>query len=250
MCFPPATPRLSSALKKKILIVEDDRDISSLVELHLREAGFEVEIIEDGKAGLLRASHPGIDLIILDIMLPSMDGLEVCRALRSSSVLTPILILTSRNAEADKVLSLEFGADDYLTKPFGLSELRARVRALIRRHTDWSVEGNKESAGSLISLGPLQIDPSRREVRKNDLLIELTTKEFDLLIFLASNKGQVFARNVLLDRIWDYHSEVYEHTVTSHINRLRAKLEKDPQNPELILTVRGIGYKASHGNRN
>lgn len=232
---------MSEDPKHRVLVVEDDLDIARLVQVNLIDSGYDVEAIEDGAVALERIKAASYSLIVLDVMLPTTDGFEVCKQLRGRGDLTPILMLTCRASDADKVLSLEFGADDHLAKPFSLDELRARVRALIRRSYQWSQGAEK----NLLALGPITLDLGRREAKKNGVTIELTAKEFDLLHFLITNRNHVFSRAILLDKIWDYQSEVYEHTVTSHVNRLRAKLEDDPQNPKFIVTVRGVGYKAA-----
>lgn len=183
------------------------------------------------------------DLVILDLMLPGIDGLEICRRIRSRSTYTPILMLTAKSTELDRVLGLEMGADDYLTKPFSVMELTARVKALFRRVD--SLSARHEQPPRVISARGLVIDPDRRSVTLHDRPIELTAKEFDLLLHFAENPGRVFSRAQLLDRVWGYSHSGYEHTVNSHINRLRAKIEKNPNQPEYVQTVWGVGYKFS-----
>lgn len=225
-----------------VLVIEDDRDIADLVALHLREAGCTVELMHDGQEGLAAAQRQPYDLIILDLMLPGLDGLSVCRELRRGPRYLPILMLTSKSAEIDRVLGLELGADDYLTKPFSIRELVARVNALFRR-----VEAIGRSADAapppVIVIGDMRIETDKREVTLRGDSVELTAREFDLLLYFARHPGRVFTRAQLLDQVWGYGHEGYEHTVNSHINRLRAKIERDPANPQYVLTVWGVGYK-------
>lgn len=227
---------------KKILVIEDNRDLADLLKLHLEDLSYEVDLSFDGVTGLSRAEGTPYDLIILDIMLPGMDGLEICRRLRSRSTYVPILMLTSKSTELDRVLGLEMGADDYVTKPFSIPELLARVKAIFRR-----VEGLKaEKTGNephILKAGDLIIDTDKRKVIRKDGAVELTAKEFDLLFHFAKNPGRVYTRSQLLDQVWGYGHEGYEHTVNSHINRLRAKIEEDPAHPRYVLTVWGVGYK-------
>jgi len=228
-------------MSRRVLVVEDDRDIAHLLELHLRDLCSEVVQVFDGEAGLAEVQSQRFDLIILDLTLPGLDGLDVCRRLRAQKHYTPILMLTARSSEADRVLGLDVGADDYLTKPFGVLELVARVKAIFRR-----VERASTSTGSgadIFVVGDLRVDVTRREVRLCDRVVELTAKEFDLLAHFAQHPGRVYTRGQLLDLIWGYGHDGYEHTVNSHINRLRAKIESNPAAPRYILTVWGIGYK-------
>jgi len=228
---------------KKIILLEDNKDISSLVKLHLNDIGIEVDVFYDGVEGWKTIECNQYDLIILDIMLPRLDGLEICKRIRKQNKsYTPILMLTSRSSEMDRVLGLESGADDYLTKPFSLMEMVARVKALLRRHDamqEVSTSNNKEK----INFNGLSINMQTREVIKNEQLLELTAKEFDLLVYFARHPGQVFDRMQLLDKVWGYGHEGYEHTVNSHINRLRSKLETEPHTPRYIKTVWGVGYQ-------
>jgi DNA-binding response OmpR family regulator len=229
-------------MPRKVLVIEDDKDIAHLVELHLKDAGFEVSLAHDGNSGLEQALSNPYDLIVLDLMLPGLDGLDLCRRIRAKSPYTPILMLTARSSELDRVLGLELGADDYVTKPFSIPELLARVRALFRR-----VEAFNTCAGAKkkIFAGDLMIDIEKRSVMLSGRPVELTAKEFDLLVQFARHPGRVYTRMDLLNQVWGYGYEGYEHTVNSHINRLRAKIEKDPSHPRHILTVWGIGYKFS-----
>ena len=225
----------------KILVIEDDRDISNLVKIHLNDLQYEVDQVYDGKEGLVKALEGGYCLIILDLMLPSLDGLSICRKLRANDTNTLILMLTAKSEEIDKVLGLETGADDYLTKPFSVRELTARVKALFRRVD--SVAQEPAHAAKGIVRGGLKIDIPKRHVDVHDDRVELTPKEFDLLVHLASNPGITFNRDELLSKVWGYEFSGYEHTVNSHINRLRNKIEKDMNQPEFILTTWGVGYK-------
>lgn len=227
---------------KKILVIEDNRDIANLVAMHLRDSSFQVDICHDGASGLKQALSQKYDLIILDLMLPSKDGLSICSELRVQPDYTPILMLTAKTTEMDRVLGLEMGADDYLTKPFSVRELVARTKAIFRR-----VEsiGQPPTQKQSLNFANLQIDFTSRKVLLHSKPIDLTAKEFDLLWYFAKHPGQVFTRNQLLDNVWGYGHDGYEHTVNSHINRLRAKIEADPSKPEYILTVWGVGYKFS-----
>ena len=226
----------------RILVIEDNSDIAHLVELHLRDLAFDVDIASDGRSGLRRAQAGNYRLIILDLMLPELDGLEVCRQLRQSGNHTPILMLTAKSTELDRVLGLELGADDYLTKPFSIMELLARVKAILRR-TATPADNRPDAQPSHIDINDLDIDPLRRVVSVDGNRVELTAREFDLLYYFASHPGRVFSREHLLNRIWGYGHDGYEHTVNSHINRLRKKIETDPAQARYILTVWGVGYK-------
>lgn len=228
-------------MSRRVLVVEDDRDIAYLLELHLRDLCSEVVQAFDGEAGLAEAQSQRFDLIILDLTLPRLDGLDVCRRLRAQKHYTPILMLTARSSEADRVLGLDVGADDYLTKPFGVLELVARVKAIFRRIERATTP--TDSGADIFVVGDLRVDVTRRAVRLCDRVVELTAKEFDLLAHFAQHPGRVYTRGQLLDLIWGYGHDGYEHTVNSHINRLRAKIESNPAAPRYILTVWGIGYK-------
>jgi len=229
-------------MPKKILIIEDNRDLARLVESHLRDLSFQVDLSFDGPAGVAKAQAENYDLIILDLMLPGLDGMEICRRLRRQHGYVPILMLTAKTSEMDRVVGLEIGADDYVTKPFSIPELLARVKAILRRVEELS-EGAREEAPAVIEAGELVIDPARRKAILKERPLELTAKEFDLLLHFAGNPGKVYTRSQLLDMVWGYGHDGYEHTVNSHINRLRAKIEKDSAHPEYILTVWGVGYK-------
>ena len=229
-------------MAKRVLIVEDDQDIAHLVELHLQDIDCQVESVSDGQRGLKRSIEGGHDLIILDLMLPGVDGLEICRRVRSHSDYTPILMLTARSSELDRVLGLELGADDYLTKPFSVLELVARVKALFRRMEVLRSKDPRDEE-TPIHLPDLAIEPDKRRVQVRGEPVTLTAKEFDLLLHFARQPGRVFTRTQLLDSVWGYGHDGYEHTVNSHINRLRAKIERDPAKPQYIQTVWGIGYR-------
>ncbi|WP_317929041.1 response regulator transcription factor [Halioxenophilus sp. WMMB6] len=226
---------------QRILVVEDEQDIANLIKLHLHSDTCQVETAFDGLEGLKKAVAETWDLIILDLQLPRLDGLEICRQIRANYNYVPILMLTSRDTELDRVLGLELGADDYLTKPFSILELSARVKALLRR-VSMMGELSQESSDILVR-NDLILDRTRRTVTVAGKMVELTAKEFDLLWFFASHPGRAFTRLELLQEVWGYGHEGYEHTVNSHINRLRAKIEPDPANPTFVHTLWGVGYR-------
>ena len=250
-------------MPRKILVAEDQTDIRELLLLNLRSAGYEVRAVPDGIAALASQldAATASELLILDLMMPGLDGLEVCKALRARGHETPILMLTAKSTELDRVLGLELGADDYLPKPFSLAELLARVKALLRRAdlvraaaqqmaaqassqlSAQAASAATTAAAAVLRNGELAIEPGKRLVRMAGVAIDFTALEFDLLLHFARHPGHVFSRAQLLDAVWGYSHDGYEHTVTTHINRLRAKLEADPMRPQLILTVRGAGYK-------
>ncbi|MEJ2143309.1 MAG: response regulator transcription factor [Gammaproteobacteria bacterium] len=225
---------------KNVLIVEDNKDIARLIDMHLGDLDCQAVTVHDGLSALEETRRNQYDLIILDLMLPNIDGLEVCRRIRKQSKYTPILMLTSKSSELDRVLGLEVGADDYVTKPFSIRELIARVKAQFRRGDAELNPGNEDNN---YQFGDLKIDVVKRKVSLNDRNIDLTAKEFDLLLKFSMNPGQVFTRTQLLDSVWGYGHDGYEHTVNSHINRLRSKIEATPAQPKYILTVWGVGYK-------
>ena len=228
----------------RILVVEDDRDIAHLLALHLRDLAFEVTLSHDGTLGLEAAATGTYDLVILDLMLPGKDGLEICKHLRTNGIQTPVLMLTAKSSELDRVLGLELGADDYLTKPFSIKELLARVKAILRR-VEVSANAADAESNASIEVNGLAIDPARRSVTVDGETVQLTAREFDLLLYFASHPGRVYSRAQLLDQVWGYGHDGYEHTVNSHINRLRKKIEHDPARARYILTVWGVGYKFS-----
>jgi two-component system OmpR family response regulator len=229
-------------MQRRVLVVEDHREIAELVRLHLADLGCAVDLAFDGAVGLAQAQTGAYDLLILDLMLPQVDGLEICKRLRAAAAYMPILMITSKSSEFDRVLGLELGADDYLTKPFSVVELMARVKAIFRR-VDALGKGGPKPPPARLRCGELDIDMERRRVTLAGREVELTAKEFDLLAFFAAHPGRVFNRGQLLDRVWGYSHSGYEHTVNSHINRLRAKIEQDPAKPRYILTVWSVGYK-------
>ncbi len=224
---------------KDILIIEDDPEIVKLLEIHLTDLIYKVATAADGELGLKMALENDYDLILLDLTLPGMDGIEICKRLRAQKS-TPVIMLTAKSEEIDRVLGLEIGADDYITKPFSIRELLARIKAVIRRTGSNS---EKEKDTSTISAEGMRIDVDKRKVLLGDQRIELSPKEFELLVLMASNPGRNYTRTELLNIIWGYNFEGYEHTVNSHINRLRAKIESDMANPTYILTTWGVGYK-------
>ncbi len=235
-----------SLKNRRILLVEDEQDIAELVSLHLGDLCDDFVVARDGYEGMRLATSESWALTILDLRLPGPDGLEICRAIRRELPYQPILMLTSKSAELDRVLGLETGADDYLTKPFSVLELVARVRAIFRRIESMAQAPRASTdPDDKIQAGNLTINPNRREVTLGTRQIDLTAREFDLLNYFARNPGRVFRRADLLDKVWGYGHEGYEHTVNSHINRLRAKIESDPSKPEMIVTVWGVGYKFS-----
>ncbi|QKJ84996.1 Two-component response regulator CreB [Paramixta manurensis] len=226
---------------KKILIVEDDSNIAELLHIHLRDEGYEIIHAPDGDRGVALLESSQWDALILDLMLPGVDGLEICRRARMMTRYTPIIMISARASEVHRVLGLELGADDYLAKPFSMLELVARVKALFRRQEAMTMNLRME-AGTL-NFADLTIDPVAREVRLAQHIVELTPREFDLLYYFAKHPGKVFSRLNLLNQVWGYQHDGYEHTVNTHINRLRLKIEKNPAEPERILTVWGKGYK-------
>jgi DNA-binding response OmpR family regulator len=232
-------------MARRILIVEDQTDIADLVAMHVRDLGHEVEVVHDGPGGFDAAISGRFDMAILDVMLPGRDGLDIVRSLRMQRSALPVLMLTARSTEIDRVLGLELGADDYLTKPFSIPELQARVKALLRRAELQSAVKAESPAdvSERIEVLDLVIDVAAREVTLRRQAVPLTSKEFDLLLHFARHPGRVFTRTQLLDAVWGTTFEGYEHNVNTHMNRLRAKIEADPADPTYVLTVRGVGYR-------
>jgi len=228
---------------RRVLVIEDNPEIAGLLSLHLQDIGCDVRSERDGLRGLSRARSEHPDLIVLDLMLPRLDGIEICRRLRGDADYTPILMLTARSAEADRVAGLDTGADDYLTKPFSIPEFLARVKTILRRQERLAEQPG--TAQSPIDAGALHIDREKRSVSIGGTDIELTATEFDLLVQFAANPGRVYTRPQLLDLVWGQNNASFEHTVNSHINRLRAKIEANPPKPDYVLTVWGVGYKFS-----
>ena len=242
MAVPTANVPTSQPSKagSRVLVVEDDPDIVRLLTMHLRDLPCQVDVAHDGCRALEMAFGGRYDAIVLDLTLPRLDGLTVCRTVREQQVFTPILILTARGTENDRVVGLEGGADDYMSKPFSIPELQARVRALLRRGTDYAAP---VAHRSVLAFGDLAIAIDRRQVTLDGAIVDLTAKEFDLLLWFARHPGRVFTREQLLDAVWGYSHAGYGHTVNSHINRLRAKIEQDPGDPTFVLTVWSVGYK-------
>ena len=232
----------STSSKATILVIEDDPDIADLLGIHLSDLGYALDRAADGKTGLDKALHGDYALVILDLMLPELDGLEVCKRIRSQDRYLPILMLTAKAEELDKVLGLELGADDYLTKPFSIRELIARVKALFRR-IEIDQENLQRDITQPLHYGDLTVNPEKRKVTLRDQTIELTAKEFDLLMLFAQHPGRAYSRQELLDLVWGYQYAGYSHTVNTHINRLRSKIEDDPSAPRYIKTVWGMGYR-------
>lgn len=225
-----------------ILLVEDDADIADLLHLHLSDQGYEVDVVGDGTEGLAQARSSDYDLIILDVMLPGTDGFDICRELRAQDRTTPILMITAKSEEVDKVLGLELGADDYITKPFSIREVLARIKAMFRRiEVDRQATETPDEAP--IDVGDLHIEPAKRKVQRDGATLDLTGKEYELLLLFAQHPGRVYSRQELLDEVWGYQYGGYSHTVNTHINRLRNKLEVDPSDPQYVRTVWGVGYR-------
>lgn len=229
---------------KSVLIIEDDKNIVDLLDIHLKDLDCRTSVAFDGQTGLDKSLGEKYDLIILDIMLDKIDGLEICRRIRANEITTPVLMLTAKAEEIDRVLGLETGADDYLTKPFSVREFIARVKAIFRREKILKEQISKDNKKTL-KYGELFIDQDKRKVLLGDKRVELTPKEFDLLFLLASNPGKSYTREQILSLVWGYEFDGYEHTVNSHINRLRAKIEPDLSKPRYILTLWGVGYRFS-----
>ncbi len=229
-------------MNEQLLLVEDDDAIAAALRLHLEEAGYRLHRESDGLQAMAAIDRQRWDMVLLDLMLPGADGWDVCRHLRARHADVPVIMLSARSAEAHRVLGLELGADDYLAKPFSMLELVARVRALLRRIEQWR-SSPASASGSELHFGPFRLDTIRRELLRGDDAVPLTLREFDLLYFLARHPGRAFSRGELLQRVWGAAFDGYEHTVNSHINRLRTKIEDDPRDPRRIVTVWGVGYR-------
>jgi len=229
--------------KRKILIVDDEKPIVTLLRYNIENAGYQTDVAYDGLEAVRKSKTNDYDLIVLDLMLPGMDGMEVCKHLRTNKIDTPILMLTAKDEEFDKILGLELGADDYLTKPFSPKEVIARIKAILRR-----VRKSDQTGFSRIKIGGLTIYPERYEAEINSTVITFTRKEFELLYYLASNKGKVVSRDQLLSGVWDYDFIGDTRIVDVHISHLREKIEPDTKKPVYIKTVRGLGYKMEEPN--
>ncbi len=227
-------------MNEQLLLVEDDDAIAVALRLHLEDAGFRLHREADGRQAMAAIDRQRWDLVLLDLMLPGADGWEVCRHLRARHADVPVIMLSARSAEAHRVLGLELGADDYVAKPFSMLELVARIRALLRR-----IEQMRSTAAARqdFSFGPFRLDTVRRELLRDGTVVPLTLREFDLLHFLLKHPGRPFSRADLLQRVWGDGFDGYEHTVNSHINRLRSRIEEDPRDPKRVVTVWGVGYR-------
>ena len=239
------TKILGDIMKNKILVVDDEQSIVTLLQYNLEQAGYEVITAMDGEEGKQKAETQSPDFIVLDLMLPKIDGMEVCKQLRQKSIMTPILMLTAKDDELDKIIGLELGADDYMVKPFSPREVLARVKAILRRTQvqAGSVDQSDKETGQLLLIGNLKIDPEKYEAYFNGNQLELTLKEFELLLYLAQNKGRVLTRDQLLSSVWNYDFAGDTRIVDVHISHLREKVEVDTKKPVYIKTIRGLGYK-------
>jgi DNA-binding response OmpR family regulator len=231
-------------MSDSVLLVEDDRDIADLIRVNLLELGVQTTVEEKGDKALQMALQNDYSLLILDVMLPRVSGLDICRQVREQKPSQAIIMLTAKSSETDRVLGLELGADDYMTKPFSVRELQARVRSQLRKvHVFQAAHTNQIEENGPLVIGALQINQKNHQVVFQEQTLELTATEFELLHHLASHPNQVFSRSQLLESVWGYHHSGYEHTVNSHINRLRAKIEQDATSPQIVQTVWGVGYK-------
>jgi DNA-binding response OmpR family regulator len=229
-------------MAKKAIVIEDDPNIAELLSMHLEDLDFVIDHIAEGNAGYEAAANTDYDLVLLDVMLPGMDGMEICRKLRMIKPRLPIVMLTAKGDELDRILGLELGADDYITKPFSVRELIARIKAVMRRAQGQVIAVPEGAGKTVLNFGKLTVDLEKRRVTRGGEEVQLTSTEFDLLAFLAKSPGKPYTREDLLTYVWEYEYAGYERTVTSHVNRLRAKIEPDPANPTYILTARGVGY--------
>ncbi len=231
-------------MRNKVLVVDDEQSIVTLLQYNLEQAGYEVITAMDGEEGKRLAEADSPDLVVLDLMLPKLDGMEVCKQLRQKNIMTPILMLTAKDDELDKIIGLELGADDYMVKPFSPREVVARVKAILRRtlvQNEAAVENDK--TGGQIEIGKLIISPDKYEAYFKENILELTLKEFELLLYLAQNKGRVLTRDQLLSAVWNYDFAGDTRIVDVHISHLREKIEEDTKKPVYIKTIRGLGYK-------
>ena len=236
-----AIPGVRRLAMQRVLVIEDEPDIAALVALHLRDMNLFASIVNNGRQGLQCALTQHWDLIVLDLSLPELDGIDICHHLRMANHYTPVLMLTARTTEQDRVIGLDAGADDYLTKPFSVVELRARIRAILRRVKQ--LRNAPSQPQNVVRIGELEVDLDARLARMGSVALTLTAREFDLLAHFVRSPGRVFSRTQLLDQVWGLNQDAYEHTVSSHINRLRAKLEPDAIEPRYLLTVWGVGYR-------
>lgn len=228
---------------RRILLVDDDRALVEVITAHLKDEGFEVHAFSNGKEAVERYFGAQYSLVILDWVLPGLPGIDVCKQIRAADKNIPIIMLSSRGEEKDRIRGLDAGCDDYITKPFGIGEMAARIRAVLRRYDRAQRIAQGKVGGRRIEMDDLVIDRDGRRVAVSGEPVHLTVKEYDLLCLLAANPGRTYSRRQLLDLLWDYDAEVYDHTVNSHINRLRAKIEEDPASPRYVLTVWGVGYR-------
>ncbi|UEX90983.1 response regulator transcription factor [Staphylococcus ratti] len=227
---------------QRVLVVDDEQSIVTLLKYNLEQAGYIVEIAQDGEEAIEKEKETQPDLIVLDVMLPKKDGIEVCKTIRSDKNQVPILMLTAKDDEFDRVLGLELGADDYMTKPFSPREVVARVKAILRRSSQFETSRVEDDDEDIV-IGPIRIRPDYFEVYRNDKLLELTPKEFELLLYLIERQGRVITREHMLNSVWNYEFAGDSRIVDVHISHLRDKLEENPKQPQFIKTVRGLGYK-------
>lgn len=235
-------------MSQKVLVVDDEQSIVTLLKYNIEQAGYQVIVAYDGVQALEKVNDEKPDLVVLDVMLPEKDGIEVCKTIRSDKNQVPILMLTAKDDEFDRVLGLELGADDYMTKPFSPREVVARVKAILRRVGQ--VESNQLEDDEDIILGVIRIRPDYFEVYRNDELLELTPKEFELLLYLIERQGRVITREHMLNSVWNYEFAGDSRIVDVHISHLRDKLEENPKQPQFIKTVRGLGYKLERPKNN
>ncbi|HLR88394.1 MAG TPA: response regulator transcription factor [Atopostipes sp.] len=228
---------------KKVLIIEDEQSILKLLSYNLEQEGYVVESAMDGQEGLNMALENVYDIILLDLMLPSKDGMDICREIRQEKIEVPIIMLTAKDTEIDKILGLEIGADDYITKPFSPREVVARMKAIFRRYKQSESSANSRNDEEMIAVGEIEIYPEKYEVFVRGELIELTPKEFELLLYLARRTGRILSREQLLNAIWNYDFAGETRIVDVHVSHLREKIEEDTKKPEYIITARGFGYK-------